>query len=156
MMQLWQWFLLLKVRAWREKAINCASIQGWGRHSRGVTWQRSIAVAVGTSLGHPCCLFRNPHGKNYLHPRSIKLSSPWLALITNHSLPFYKNLLQPLMTTHHSTSNRLSWRRIPRKEVGQKWCGQRIGLGLSWYGYRPKGQWHHCSWFLVCHMLASA
>ncbi len=64
------------------------------------------------------------------HPRLIKPSSPWLALITIHSQLLYKNLLRPLMTIHHSTSNRLSWRRIPRKVVDRDWCSQRIAFDV--------------------------
>ncbi len=142
--------------AWREKAANLASIQGWRRRSGGLYQQRSVAVAVGKSLCHPCCLFQNHHGKSYLHPRLIKPSSPWLDLTTIHSQPFYKTLLRPLTTIHCSISDRLSWRRIPRKVVDWEWCVQRIALGLSWYGHGPEGPWQHYSWFLVCCMLTSA
>ncbi len=60
------------------------------------------------------------------------------------------------MTIHSSTSNWLSQRRIPKKEVDQEWYGQSIALGLSWYGHGPKSPWQHCSCFFICLMLTSA
>ena len=58
----------------------CASILGSERHFGGCFRQRSVLVALGTSLGNLCCCFQYPHGVNYLPHRSTNPLLPSLRL----------------------------------------------------------------------------